>query len=177
MGSGKSTAIEALKAHGIGAVALTKFAGPLYAMQQMIYRIIQPVYQPPTDFVKDRKLLQWLGTDWGRDSISKTLWVDLWKAGVAKVSERDPEVVVACDDVRFDNEADAVHACGGIVVRIESTRCQDRATGGVGITGHASEGGIAGEKIDYLIRNDGTEEEYRETLRTLFAQIMTDQGL
>lgn len=170
-GSGKSTAFEALRANSGGVpVALAKFAAPLYALQEAAYRIIEPVYTRPEDFVKDRKFLQFVGTDWGR-GIKDTIWVDLWKARVTMLTTRDPELVVITDDCRFDNEVEVVHGLGGVVVEIICNR--DGFEVG-GIPNHASEGGINDELVDYTISNNGTIEEFQEELKVLFAKIKED---
>lgn len=168
-GSGKSTAGETLKAYaGAGrAVSNTKFAAPLYKIQETIYQVIAPAYTRPPDFVKDRKLLQWIGTEWGRGTISESLWLNLWKARIALVSSKNPEVIHTCDDCRFNNEADAVHSLGGVVVRITSSRGFEVG----GIANHASEAGIRPELVDYEITNDGTIEEFKQKLTDLFQKI------
>lgn len=152
MGSGKSTAINELKKL-VGQTANVKFAQPLYDIQEMIYRRISGAYERPEGFIKDRILLQWLGTNWGRDTISPTLWVDLWKHQVSLVQELQQNVkVITCDDVRFDNEAEMVKSQGGIVVQI--TRKDANPDGGTGIKAHASEAGISKNLIDFTIEND-----------------------
>lgn len=177
MGAGKSTAIETLKSQSAGkAVCLLKFAHFLYQIQEFAYRLISPVYKPPADFEKDRYLLQVLGTDWGRDRISPNLWVDLWKARATQLCARDADVTVVADDVRFDNEAEAIQALGGYVVRIESSRGADRITTNNGVQKHASEAGIDPELIDYTVNNDGTIEEFQASLKALFEQIRADKA-
>ncbi len=176
MGSGKSTAIEILK--GFRPVrtgfANVKFAGPLYEMQEMIYRRISSVYTRPTTFVKDRKLLQWLGTEFGR-SLSESLWVDLWASEVKKIESRwtdnGMDCYVTCDDVRFDNEAEAVRSMGGYVIKLTCDRNKDRITTANGIAGHASEAGISDNLIDFTISNNDTEEVFKLKLNKLFEQI------
>lgn len=171
-GSGKSTAFEAIRASSEGrAVCLTKFASPLYQMQETLYRLISPVYERPADFVKDRKLLQWIGTEWGRDTISKTLWVDLWKARVNHVRARDPELIVVCDDCRYENEAQTVKAMGGVIVALSSNRSFDIG----GIAGHASEAGFPAAYIDYTVENNGTVEEFQEAIKALVIRIKADE--
>jgi hypothetical protein len=166
MGCGKSTAIESLKSHLGYAPTLIKFAGPLYEMQEFIYNRIAKVYQRPATFVKDRKLLQWLGTDWGRETISENVWVDIWQADVKDAMARGEFVV--CDDVRFDNEAQLVRKLGGIVVRIDRLNNQAHAHGGTGIKNHASEAGINADLIDATVFNHGTKEDYQNSLTTLY---------
>jgi hypothetical protein len=59
-----------------------------------------------------RHILQTLGTEWGRDLISPTLWTDI-ALRTAKRSEAD---VVVFDDVRFETEDTMIHAQGGKVI-------------------------------------------------------------
>ena len=81
--------------------------------------------------VSVRHLLRTLGTEWGRECISPTVWLDVWLAKARRKS------FVVVDDVRFTNEAEMIHLLGGQVWRI--TR-----PGAVRTTEHASEGGLDG---------------------------------
>lgn len=164
MGTGKSTAIDQLRDLYDGRVTNVKFAQPLYDMQEYIYDRIGSVIKRPEDFVKDRKLLQWLGTEWGRGTVSNTIWVDLWKAAAASEYLAGADIVV-CDDVRFDNEAEAVKAMGGFVVKM--TTNTSRAISPNGITNHASESGVDNRFVDAIIENNGSIEDLRDSLRTL----------
>lgn len=155
MGVGKSTAIEQLEFFSKKAPKLLKFAGPLYDMQEYIYRRIALVHKRPQGFAKDRVLLQWLGTEWGRGTISQSIWVDLWKADAKNLAETNVCDVV-CDDVRFDNEAVAIKELGGYVIKISRPDNTKHAQGGVGIANHASEAGISKNLIDFEIANDDT---------------------
>lgn len=169
MGSGKSTAIktlgEVLAAHPNN----VKFAQPLYDIQEAVYERIADVYTRPPEFIKDRKLLQWLGSDWGRTVISPTIWVDLWKAEVQYLDNMGAALIVS-DDCRFDNEAKAIHAQGGIVIKIEAYSSADRAVQG-GIANHASEAGISSHLVDHVVHNNGTLVEYKESLKRLFQSL------
>jgi hypothetical protein len=51
-----------------------------------------------------RQLLQSLGTDWGRDMVSATIWIDAMQRLIAEQSSD----VIIIDDCRFDNEAQMV---------------------------------------------------------------------
>lgn len=165
MGVGKSTALEILK-ELYPNVTLVKFAGPLYEMQEFIYNRISSAYKRPDNFIKDRKLLQWLGTEFGRNTISETLWVDIWKSDAQALS-RDGRIVV-CDDVRFDNEAEAILGLNGYVINISSDKTDDRIDTRSGLTNHASEAGIRDNLIHFKVKNNGTLEEYRAELCRLF---------
>jgi energy-coupling factor transporter ATP-binding protein EcfA2 len=175
MGCGKSTAIECLRQlHG--PTHLFKFAQTLYDLQELIYGRIEHVYQRPKGFVKDRKLLQWLGTDWGRETLSPTIWVDLWKADVSSTLEHYPRHFLVCDDVRFDNEADAIHELGGVVVSITADRALERITTANGIQNHKSEAGIRPELIDHVLTNNGTLDEFKTSLCKLYEQLGVGQS-
>jgi len=63
-----------------------------------------------------RYAMQRLGTEFGRDLIDSNLWIRAWQNALSLVP---PGVGVVVDDCRFPNEAAAVQAAGGILVRIE----------------------------------------------------------
>jgi len=67
-----------------------------------------------------RHIAQTLGTDWGRNMISKDLWVAL---ALAQLPNEGNHVFT---DVRFPNEAAAVREAGGVIIFV---RCVDRETG------------------------------------------------
>lgn len=167
MGSGKSTAIETLEGFLKKTPRIIKFAGPLYDMQEYIYRRIAMVHERPAEFVKDRKLLQWLGTEWGRGSISQSIWVDLWKTDAFNYSRFGHRTVVS-DDVRFDNEAEAIRSLGGYVIKIIRPDNTQHAVGGIGIVNHASEAGISKNLIDFEIINDDTVNVFQARLLDLY---------
>lgn len=101
MGSGKSTLskliVERAKMTSKNAVILP-FAKPLKDAATALG------WNGKKD-AKGRRLLQLLGTEIGRNCISKTIWTDKWQRAVAD-AELDNEIVV-CDDLRFLNEYDA----------------------------------------------------------------------
>jgi hypothetical protein len=173
MGVGKSTAVKILsgllyRASSCRPPHLIKFAQPLYDIQEYAYDRIEGAYKRPDTFIKDRKLLQWLGTEWGRDTLSKSLWVDVWKT--------DAEIAIAkgytviCDDVRFDNEAQAIKDLGGHILSITSNKVAERINV-TGIIGHASEAGIHNGFIDKVITNDASYDEYVEQLESVFRSL------
>lgn len=172
MGVGKSTAIELTKELSAQKVKLVKFAQPLYDMQGAIYKRIASVYERPETFIKDRKLLQWLGTEWGRDTISKTLWVDIWKAEAIKQHNLgSSETVIVCDDVRFDNEAAMIKSLGGVIIRITSNKANNRIDTAAGLVHHASESGIDDKFLDGHIVNDGSLSDFKLALLELYNKL------
>lgn len=171
MGCGKSEALRVLAAEASTGVVLCKFAQPLYDMQELIYNRISSVYQRPEGFVKDRKLLQWIGTEWGRDTISKTLWGDLWQANVDDVLAGPGNLIAVCDDVRFDNEAERFTNMGGVIIQIRTSRNHERIDTRSGITNHQSEAGIDPRFVGHVIDNDGTLRQYQEKLAGIFREL------
>ncbi|GEP11750.1 deoxynucleotide monophosphate kinase [Methylobacterium gnaphalii] len=175
-GAGKSTAAEILAdRHGFARV---RFAGPLKAMVRAflaqagveaseIERMIEGDRKeaPAPEFLgaSPRKVMQTLGTEWGRDLIAPGLWVEGWKAGArAALARGAPGVVV--EDCRFPNEAEAVQALGGLIVRI------DRPGAVIPLSGHGS------EKVDLprnaTILNDGSRDELGCALDRVLADLL-----
>lgn len=98
--------------------------------------------------VSGRRLLQTLGTEWGRRQIHPEIWVRHWQRRVQLCRAAGQRVVV--DDIRFPNEADAVCQLGGQVWLVDRPGVEYHG-------GHASEGGLqtyAG--FSRVLVNDGT---------------------
>lgn len=61
-----------------------------------------------------RQIAQTLGTEWGRNTIRSTLWIDIAMAKVRLMAARGQQRVVI-SDVRFPDEMEAVRAAGGSI--------------------------------------------------------------
>lgn len=101
-----------------------------------------------------RYAMQTLGTEWGRQMISETLWVD---ACMARVDGCASHVVIS--DVRFANEARAIRERGGVIVRIV------RPGMIIPESAHASEAGLPPDMVDLLIENSGDAASLQERLK------------
>lgn len=151
-GSGKTTLAKALEARGFKIIS---FADPLYEAVSAIVGL--PVAALQQREVKEttlpwlgkspRHLLQTLGTEWGRESISQTIWIDI----AFHRAQHYENVVIP--DVRFDNEARSIRGNGGSVWRL--MRDDYRPLGG-DAAGHSSEAGVSQHLIDHVISNDGS---------------------
>lgn len=86
--------------------------------------------------VSARHCLQTLGTEWGRNTISNDIWVNLARH---RIEESDHKIFII-DDVRFDNEAKMILDLGGEVWNLSRD-------GVGGQDGHISEAGISKELI------------------------------
>lgn len=90
-----------------------------------------------------RQLLQRLGTEGGRMALGQDIWVNT-------LFSQPHGTRLAISDLRFENEAQAVKAHGGYVIRVERP--------GVGpANNHASE--KLNFEADFTVQNDGTPHE------------------
>lgn len=84
-----------------------------YALGTLCEVVVKVIRQGGEQGASSRLLQQMIGTEWGREKISKTLWTDMWQADVAKL----PVGVNVCvDDCRFPNEIDAAAQAGDAIV-------------------------------------------------------------
>jgi len=100
------------------------------------------------EYLEIRELLQRFGTEVGRELYGTNFWVDV----VMNSLDSTQDYVIT--DVRFPNEADAVKAAGGVVVRI-------LRPGVEAVNGHASDTSVDLITPDYFVFNDGTMEHFR----------------
>jgi hypothetical protein len=142
--------------------------------------------------ITPRLLLQTLGTDWGRNTISQDMWIDyavrladllLWggfdyqrESGlVSRPGARAPFVIIP--DLRFLNEFEKVSNAGGICIKIERDVNRSEVAS-AGIQNHQSEEEIdqipRGE-FDYIIENNGTLEDLYSIVDHIAAENMTPQ--
>jgi hypothetical protein len=105
-----------------------------------------------------RQMLQWLGTEWGRNLIDENIWVTL---GKQKFILRGPGMVIA--DVRFENEANWIRYMGGIMIHVKRPDVAPVAR-------HASEGGIMIDPRDALLTNDGTLADLQDRLFAILGE-------
>lgn len=101
-----------------------------------------------------RQMMQWLGTEWGRNMIDPNIWLTL---GTAKFLEDGPGMVIA--DVRFENEAQWVRRLGLLVHVVRP--------GATPVASHSSENGVAYDPADRTLVNDGTLQDLQQALHKL----------
>jgi hypothetical protein len=90
--------------------------------------------------------------------INQDLWVNFALNRIHESIRTGNADLVVFSDVRRQNEADAIHAHGGLVVQIE----RPELTGAVDT--HVSESGIPPESIDLRVVNNGN-------MRTYYAEL------
>jgi hypothetical protein len=143
-GAGKTTAAKFLVGLGYKKVS---FADPLRDMlhvlgvpcEVMADPVAKEQPHPALNGKTPRYALQTLGTEWGRETISPTLWTDTAMRRAARL--RGLGLGVVFDDVRFDNEARAVRAAGGVIIRLQLD--------GTVQTTHKSEAGVDESLVDF----------------------------
>ncbi len=102
-----------------------------------------------------RRLLQRLGTEGGRDILGENIWVDT-AFGRARLDGAG----LVITDVRFPNEAEAIKARGGKVVRISRP--------GIGpVNEHASDSALADYPFDHHIYNAGPLSELHDHIKRI----------
>ena len=172
--SGKSTAAE----HLVGTYMLEHyaFADPLRDGLMTMFNL------DPTDFEGDRKeqplawlersprqLMQSMGTEWARNTVHPDVWVKLAEQNLDYMTKALGAVIgFVVSDVRFENEADLIRRRGGTIIHI----CRADAQA---VNPHVSEAGVAGNKDDLLMFNNGTVEEFLRSLDEVFLMIRERQ--
>jgi len=121
-GVGKTSIAREIESRDWMDRCILSFADPL---RRMIAQIIPMSLmtdpkekEVPLDWMggkSPRQLLQSLGTDWGRDMVSETIWIDAMRR---MISDQSFDVIII-DDCRFENEAQMVRDMGGIVIGLE----------------------------------------------------------
>ena len=149
MRSGKDTSADYIINKVGGRVV--KFADPIYEIQSAVYKIMGM-----PEVVKNRFLLQWVGTEFGRQTIDPNVWVNIT---VNRINQIDASENIFVTDCRFANEERALRDLGFefLMVRSDQSVLQDR---GASLTTHESERFASEyEGSDYTILNNGTLED------------------
>lgn len=126
-----------------------RFAGPLKRMLQAGFGLTDDELDGDLKEVPCARLagktprwaMQSLGTEWGRDCIAPDIWMQLWKATL-------PPIDVVADDVRFEQEAAAIHEMGGKLIAVHRPSLKEVSDR------HRSETQVLA--VDHTIVNGGT---------------------
>lgn len=185
--SGKDTAANMLAAKMV--LYRHAFADPIKRMLEQVFgdnfvhgdrEAIDPI-----SGVSYRKLMQTLGTEWGR-TICPDLWTRVAKAKWEWVKEGMPwetelgrisnlqlgrerlNAGMIITDVRFENEAEWIRSEGGIIVHINRPNTEQ-----VGLADHASEQKLERIVFDLVVDNSGSLEQFWDNLGYLVALLQT----
>jgi hypothetical protein len=161
-------------------VGQTAFADPMYAMlaafvgEGTVSRL-RDSDDKDTEIIEPfgctlRRLMQTLGTEWGRNLIHTDAWVMATSTAIlqaeGKEGRKNP-IVVFIPDVRFDNEAQFVRD-NGFLLHIQRDSKQSDT--------HSSETPLFVEDTDTVIQNNGTLEQFEQKVlsygrKTLFTDL------
>jgi dephospho-CoA kinase len=156
MSTGKDTCVDYL---------IEKYGGKKYSFSKYLYDILyyaQSICKFNQE--KDRKFLQWIGTEWGRN-IDKDIWVKLFLEDI-KNDEKNGVKNFFCSDVRFLNEFEALKKNGWICVKLVR-RIENDERIGSGNETHISEyelDSLPDDKWDFTIENNGSLEDLKKKL-------------
>lgn len=152
-GSGKSTAAEFIC--DSGEYTRVSFATPLKDMLRKLGIDCADKEATPDILCGKtvRYALQTLGTEWGRQLIGQDIWA---RSAMEYAQHRLP---VVFDDVRFENEAQAIIDAGGEIWQIVRP--------GLEAMDHASEAGIPSSLVSRILYNDRTAEELIQLVRSI----------
>jgi hypothetical protein len=130
------------------------FADPMRDMLKAIgMDLSDPFWQDRKDTpipalgASPRRLMQTLGTEWGRQLINPDIWLVLAKQRLLAFG---PGMIIS--DVRFENEANWVRSLGGLVIHLVRPSAPK-------IEQHISEAGVLVNDLDLVIHNNGTLEQ------------------
>ena len=166
MGTGKSTAAEILSKEYPNST-ITSFAEPIYN----ILHYAQTTTNLPRR--KDRLFLQFIGTEWGRNH-NPDIWINLLLKRT-----NDPYTHYFVSDLRFPNELSALQKNGWCCVLIKRDNTERNSILKERIDNgnlqHSSETdmiAIPHDTWDYIIENNGTQEEFENTLKQMAKKII-----
>lgn len=108
--------------------------------------------------VTPRRLMQTLGTEWGRNLVHENVWIGEAQQTLAALGQG-----MVISDVRFPNEAEWIRKIGGRIIHVHRRDAPP-------VEAHSSEGGVSFTDNDRLLDNSGTLDELRTKVLALFGR-------
>lgn len=170
---GKDTSVDILREMYPNSRRVS-FADPLYEIHDFAQKRCRFPQQ------KDRRFLQWVGTDWARQQ-DPDVWVHLAEEEIERIASYDPETSIFISDLRFPNEMEMLRRQGFKLVRVMREYAQPGSTADSSYVSnvqksHASENGLVDlppGAWDHVIVNDGTINDLRENLKAMIDKFHT----
>lgn len=126
-----------------------------YLLNTLYYDWVDAVAPRHDTVVTPRRIMQTLGTEWGRDRITQDFWTRIAATRCAQHRLNGRAIVI--DDMRFMNELVVATRLGSVPVRI--VRPGAAVTGG----GHASEGELDHVTMAEIINDGSLADLYQKT--------------
>lgn len=154
-------------------VAPPRYQGGL--REQIPTRLSYVIHEMGWDIAKRqipeiRNLLQRFGTEVGRNMIADDFWIEMTMRNVlalGPVMNQPAGVHHVISDVRFENEARAVEAAGGIMCRVHRE--------GFGpVNAHSSDSGLDDWEFEWHFHNDSTYESVEEGVDVMLTGMAFD---
>jgi len=173
-GSGKDTVARFIQEARPGEWRLAKFADKIKEITALLTGLPLAVMysqEGKTHYLPEYGMTvgefqQRLGTDAIRRGLHPETWVI---ACMANIPDGQPTLIT---DVRLPNEADAIRARGGVVVRVEGDPLQQRGDG-TRDDSHDTETGLDHyPHFAAVIHNTGTLDELRQKVTALLQQLL-----
>lgn len=169
---GKGTGKDTVAARMVARYGFQRFAfgDPIKEALAVMFRVdVSVFYNEDTKEMPNkallgftpRHLMQTLGTEWGRDKISDTLWSDLLALTLKKIQYRGIKRIVV-PDVRFASEAKAIGDLGGHVWQVT----RNSTIYAPGDT-HRSEQGLEARLVAHQLSNNGTIDALHDSIGVL----------
>lgn len=162
--SGKTTAANILQSNINAATRQVAFADALKfevaracGVSVELIEINKKVFRP---------ILQWWGTDFKRNLVGESYWIDRLNGALLPLHDIGTRAVII-PDVRFLNEAKYIRDMRGIIIRIERTS-QEKDM-------HLSETEQDNISPDYTIYNNGSLNDLKNELRNIIKDINSKQ--
>lgn len=147
---GKDTAVKYCKSQ-VDSYDHFSFAEPVYEIMKFAQKTAGLKYN------KDRKFLQYIGTDWGR-AIDENIWINV----LLEKGNKSTKNYIFVSDIRFENEFEALKQDGWICVKIvKKTKLVDS---------HISENNldtIEDYKWDYIVTNNSNINNFYNKIKTI----------
>jgi hypothetical protein len=148
-----------------------KYGGMKLSFAEPLYKILN-FSQLTCNFkeTKDRKFLQFVGTEWAR-SINENVWVDLLINKLKSYSEEsESKTNIFVSDLRFKNEFRILKKHGFICVQVKNKKVEDCSDG---YENHQSDYDLDNIiEWDYTINNIGSVEDLYVCLDQMFSQLV-----
>jgi hypothetical protein len=153
MGSGKDTAVDYI---------ISKYGGIKISFAKPIYDILK-FAQNITGIKKekDRKFLQFIGDEWGRDK-DMNIWIDILSRNTQNIYSH-----IYINDLRYKNEYDYLRENGWIIIKIFRDNYDKNNYVGTGLIDHDSEklvNELNDSYWDDVILNIGSVEDFYRQL-------------
>ncbi len=161
LSSGKDTCVDYL---------IKKYGGNKIFFSKYLYDILHYAQKVcGFEIEKDRKFLQWVGTDWAREK-DPDVWIKLTIQESEKIADKN----IYCSDVRFLNEFQALKKNGWILIKINRPENNSDIRIGTGSSLHISENmldKVDDKEWDYIIENNSTKEDLFQNLENIIKNI------